>query len=39
MSKEAPNYVYRLIHGLEMTEEDWSLIQANRIVVVQENDQ
>lgn len=35
LTEKAPNYVYKLIHDQKLTNEDWSLIQSKRLVVIQ----
>lgn len=36
---KAPDYVYRIIEGQQLSEEDWIKIKTNRITVIYENEE
>lgn len=36
ISKEAPSYVYKLLHSEKLSDKDWGNIQANRLIVIKD---
>jgi hypothetical protein len=38
VSQEPPEYVYKILEGMKLSEEDWSRIEVNRITVIYEKE-